>query len=201
MQNFLRILKSLKIYTRFSQKWQLFSKFQHYLKLINFFLNFCNIFSTVFLIFPLISSKFLYARDVQQLPAWVWRNTQKKIPKNSGKKIYGKVKSIFQHIHQVNRGSCYNVRPVFLFRDGRTMGPFSRRTTKFLCRVHLPTRSPCPLGGLSMPETDDSHWGQGPGIWRVGKEFPFEFLEYGTQFAIGRFIICSIHALIHVTRV
>ncbi len=56
---FLRILKIPKIYTKFSQKWQLFSKFQQYLKLIVFF-NFCNIFLVVFLTFPLISSKFLY---------------------------------------------------------------------------------------------------------------------------------------------
>ncbi len=89
--------------------------------------------------------------------------TLKKNPKNSEKKFYRTVKSIFRYICQVNQGICYNVRPVFLFRDGRTMGPFSGRTTKFLRRVQLPTRSACPLGGLLMPETDNSHRGQGPG--------------------------------------
>ncbi len=43
------------------------------------------------------------------------------------------------------------------------MGLFSRRTTKSLHRVQLSMRSACPLGGLSMLKTDDSHRGQGPG--------------------------------------
>ncbi len=41
----------------------------------------------------------------------------KKIQKNSIKIFYRKVKSIFRHIHQVIWGICYNVWPVFLFRD------------------------------------------------------------------------------------
>ncbi len=122
--------------------------------------------------------------NVQQLPARVWWNT-KEIPKTSEKKFYRKDKSIFRHIHQVNRGVCYNVRPVFLFQDGRTMGPFSRRTMKFLRRLQLPTRSACPLCGLSMPETDNSHRGQGPGSTEGGEKFSFEILEYGADFAIG----------------
>ncbi len=78
----------------------------------------------------------------------------------------------------------------FLFRDGRPMGPFLRRITKFLLRVQLLMRSASPPpGGISMPETDDSHRGQGPGSTEGGKKVPFEILEYGVHFAIGRFII------------
>ncbi len=64
------------------------------------------------------------------------------------------------------------MRPVFLFRDGRTMGLFTRRTTKFLHRVQLPIRSACFVGGLSMPETDDSHRGQGPGSTEGEEKVP-----------------------------
>ncbi len=87
----------------------------------------------------------------------------------------------------VEGGFHATVGPVFLFRDGKTMGPFSR-TTKFLHHVQLLTRSTCPLGGLLMPETDDSHRGQGPRSTEGGEKFPFEILEYGTHFAIRLFI-------------
>ncbi len=52
------------------------------------------------------------------------------------------------------------------------LGTFSRRTTTSLRRIQLPTRSTCPLDGLSMLETDDSHRGQGLGSKEGGEKVP-----------------------------